>query len=195
MASQTRSQKVFLLWALLGACLLQPVGMAADPAAVKDREQRMQWWRDARHFLPLVELWPFTLMVAFCMAVFAIARGKPSAVLALFSGVLCFLLLLAVFSTGKVALWVALGTGLFNSIMWSNIFTLAIDDLGEHTSQGSSLLVMMIVGGALLPLLMGAIGDAFGIRMAFLTPIPCYLYIVFYGWWSHRRIAAKGSVA
>jgi len=147
------------------------------------------------HFLPLVELWPFTLMVAFCMAVFAIARGKPSAVLALFSGVLCFLLLLAVFSTGKVALWVALGTGLFNSIMWSNIFTLAIDDLGEHTSQGSSLLVMMIVGGALLPLLMGAIGDAFGIRMAFLTPIPCYLYIVFYGWWSHRRIAAKGSVA
>ena len=48
MASQTRSQNVVLLWALVGACLLQPVGMAADPAAVKDREQRMQWWRDAR---------------------------------------------------------------------------------------------------------------------------------------------------
>jgi FHS family L-fucose permease-like MFS transporter len=145
-------------------------------------------------FLPIVELWPFALMIALCLGAFAIARGKPSAVLALFSGMLCLLLLLAVFSTGKVALWVALGTGLFNSIMWSNIFTLAIDDLGEHTSQGSSLLVMMIVGGALLPLLMGAIGDAYGIRLAFLTPIPCYLYIVFYGWWSHRRIAAKRGV-
>ena len=146
-------------------------------------------------FLPLIELWPFVLMVALCLGTFAVARGKPAAVLALFSGMLCLLLLLAGVSTGNVALWVALGTGLFNSIMWSNIFTLAIDDLGEHTSQGSSLLVMMIVGGALLPLLMGAIGDAFGIRLAFLTPIPCYLYIAFYGWWSHRRIAAKRAVS
>ena len=146
-------------------------------------------------FLPIVELWPFVLMIALCLGAFAIARGKPSAVLAIFSGTLCLLLLFAACATGKVALWVALGTGLFNSIMWSNIFTLAIDDLGEHTSQGSSLLVMMIVGGALLPLLMGAVGDAFGIRLAFLIPIPCYAYIAFYGWWSHRRIAAKGTAA
>jgi len=146
-------------------------------------------------FLPIVDLWPFALMIGLCLGSFAVARGKPAAVLALFSGILCMLLLVAACATGKVALWVALGTGLFNSIMWSNIFTLAIDDLGEQTSQGSSLLVMMIVGGALLPLLMGAVGDAVGIRQAFLIPIPCYLYIVFYGWWSHRRIAAKGSAA
>ena len=144
-------------------------------------------------FLPIAELWPFALMIALCLGVFAVARGEPSTVLALFSGTLCLLLLIAATATGKVALWVALGTGLFNSIMWSNIFTLAIDDLGEQTSQGSSLLVMMIVGGALLPLLMGAVGDAVGIRQAFLIPIPCYLYIAFYGWWSHRRIAAKGA--
>jgi FHS family L-fucose permease-like MFS transporter len=146
-------------------------------------------------FLPIIELWPFVLMIALCLGTFAVARGRPSTVLALFSGTLCVLLLIAVCATGKVALWVALGTGLFNSIMWSNIFTLAIDDLGEHTSQGSSLLVMMIVGGALLPLLMGGVGDAVGIRLAFLIPIPCYLYIAFYGWWSQRRIAAKGAAA
>jgi FHS family L-fucose permease-like MFS transporter len=144
-------------------------------------------------FLPILDLWPFAAMIALCLGAFAVARGKPAAVLALFSGILCVLLLIAACATGKVALWVALGAGLFNSIMWSNIFTLAIDDLGEQTSQGSSLLVMMIVGGALLPLLMGAVGDAVGIRQAFLIPIPCYLYIAFYGWWSHRRIAAKGS--
>jgi len=142
-------------------------------------------------FLPILELWPFALMIALCLGAFAVARGKPSAVLALFSGILCLLLLCAACATGRIALWVALGTGLFNSIMWSNIFTLAIDNLGEHTSQGSSLLVMMIVGGALLPLLMGAVGDAVGIRLAFLIPIPCYLYIAFYGWWSHRRVAAQ----
>jgi FHS family L-fucose permease-like MFS transporter len=154
---------------------------------------RFEDGRLVTRFLPILELWPFALMIALCLGAFAVARGKPSAVLALFSGMLCLLLLIAACATGKVALWVALGTGLFNSIMWSNIFTLAIDDLGEQTSQGSSLLVMMIVGGALLPLLMGAIGDAVGIRQAFLIPIPCYLYIAFYGWWSHRRIAAKGA--
>jgi len=156
---------------------------------------RFEGGRLVTSFLPVVDLWPFALMIAICLGTFAVARGKPSAVLSLFSLALCLLLLIAACATGKIALWVALGTGLFNSIMWSNIFTLAIDDLGEQTSQGSSLLVMMIVGGALLPLLMGAVGDVVGIRQAFLIPIPCYLYIAFYGWWSHRRIAAKGANA
>ena len=146
-------------------------------------------------FLPVSDLWPFAVMIVLCLGAFGVSRGKPPIVLALFSLALCAILVAAVFATGQTAMWLALGAGLFNSIMWSNIFTLAIDDLGEHTSQGSSLLVMMIVGGALLPLLMGAIADAAGIRMSFLTPLPCYLYIAFYGWWSHQRIAAKGAAA
>ncbi len=166
------------------------LGVIYVVTALRFEEGRLQ-----TSFLPLVELVPFTLLIALCLGAFAIARGSPAAVLALFSGTLCLLLLFAVFTTGNLALWLALGTGLFNSIMWSNIFTLAIDDLGKHTSQGSSLLVMMIVGGAILPLLMGAVGDAVGIRLAFLALIPCYLYIAYYGWWSHRRIAAKGAVA
>ena len=74
-----------------------------------------------------------------------------------------------------------MGTGLFNSIMWSNIFTLAIKDLKQYTSQGSSLLVMMIVGGALVPLAMGAAADRIGIQLAFVVPMVNYLYIAFYG--------------
>jgi FHS family L-fucose permease-like MFS transporter len=176
-----------VLMVLTAAVLL---GLVYVVTSLRFEDGRLQ-----THFLPIVELWPFALMIALCLGAFAIARGQPSMVLALFSGALCLLLMIAASATGKVALWVALGTGLFNSIMWSNIFTLAIDDLGEHTAQGSSLLVMMIVGGALLPLLMGAVGDAVGIRLAFLIPIPCYLYIAFYGWWSQRRIAAKGAAA
>jgi hypothetical protein len=85
-----------------------------------------------------------------------------------------------------LAFWAALGTGLFNSIMWSNIFTLAIKDLKQYTSQGSSLLVMMIGGGAIVPLIMGATADRFGIQLAFAVPILCYFYIAFYGFIGHR---------
>ncbi len=65
--------------------------------------------------------------------------------------------------------------------MWSNIFTLAISGLGKYTSQGSSLLVMMILGGALLPLLMGLVADSDGVHMSFIVPVFSYVYIAFYG--------------
>ena len=65
--------------------------------------------------------------------------------------------------------------------MWSNIFTLAISGLGKYTSQGSSLLVMMILGGAILPLMMGAVADSYGVHMSFIIPVFSYLYIAFYG--------------
>lgn len=84
------------------------------------------------------------------------------------------------------AFWAALGTGLFNLIMWSNIFTLAIKDLKQYTSQGSSFLVMMIVGGALVPLLMGCAADERGIQHAFAVPVVCYVYIAFYGFFGYR---------
>lgn len=147
------------------------------------------------HFVPVSELAPFVGLVALSIVALIVAKGKPATVLAVFSVVLIGLLVVAALSSGKTALWAALGAGLFNSIMWSNIFTLAIDDLGEQTSQGSSLLVMMIVGGALFPLLMGAVADNYGIRQAFFVPIISYVYIAWYGWWSQRRLNAKGLAA
>jgi FHS family L-fucose permease-like MFS transporter len=80
-------------------------------------------------------------------------------------------------------MWSIISIGLFNSIMWSNIFTLAITGLGKYTSQGSSLLVMAILGGALIPLLQGAFADAIGIQYSFFIPLLCYIYIVFYGFY------------
>jgi FHS family L-fucose permease-like MFS transporter len=70
--------------------------------------------------------------------------------------------------------------------MWSNIFTLAIKGLGQHTSQGSSLLVMMILGGALVPLAQGKIADIMhGYHWSFVLPIICYCYLAYYGWKGH----------
>jgi FHS family L-fucose permease-like MFS transporter len=146
-------------------------------------------------FLKPVELIPFSVLIVLCLAAFGLGKGKPGTILAIFGLAIVALLVVSGLATGSVALWAALGAGLFNSIMWSNIFTLAIDDLGEHTSQGSSLLVMMVVGGALFPLLMGAVADNYGIREAFFVPIVSYVYIAWYGWWSQRRLNAKGLAA
>ncbi len=90
------------------------------------------------------------------------------------------------YKTSVIIALLVCGSGLFNSIMWSNIFTLAIKDLKQYTSQGSSLLVMMIVGGALVPLVMGYAADELGIQHAFAIPIVCYLYIAFYGFVGYR---------
>jgi FHS family L-fucose permease-like MFS transporter len=82
--------------------------------------------------------------------------------------------------------------------MWSNIFTLAISGLGKHTSQGSSLLVMMILGGALLPLLMGFVADKMGVHMSYAVPLLSYVYIAFYGMngykpYKHHLVKVSGE--
>jgi MFS transporter, FHS family, L-fucose permease len=84
-------------------------------------------------------------------------------------------------TTGHVAMWSVLAIGFFNSIMFPTIFSLALKGLGRHTSQGSGILCLAIVGGALLPLIQGGLADTVGIHMAFLMPIVCYLYIAYYG--------------
>jgi FHS family L-fucose permease-like MFS transporter len=88
-------------------------------------------------------------------------------------------------TTGHVAMWTILAVGLFNSIMFPTIFTLAVDGLGKHTGQGSGILCMAIVGGAIVPVIQGAFADRIGIHHAFFLPILCYLYILYYGLKGH----------
>ena len=76
--------------------------------------------------------------------------------------------------------------GLFNSVMFPTIFTLGIDQLGPLTGKGSGLMIMAIVGGAILPVLQGALADSIGIHLAFIMPAVCYLYIVYYGFIGSR---------
>ena len=78
-------------------------------------------------------------------------------------------------------MWTIIAVGLFNSIMFPTIFTLAIDGLGPHTSQGSGILCMAIVGGALIPVAQGALADAIGIHYGFIIAALCYIYIAWYG--------------
>ena len=109
---------------------------------------------------------------------------KISAQKVLFVSALASVLLLAItiLTNGQVAMWSMLAVGLFNSIMWSNIFALSIDGLGKYTNKASGILVMAPVGGAIFPLLQGVLADmpAIGLHMSYILPLACYLFIIYY---------------
>ncbi|MFK7795866.1 MAG: sugar MFS transporter [Aureispira sp.] len=129
----------------------------------------------------------YLLFLVLNYGAFLLGKSNAARSLSIFCVVVIVLLLIGVFGgETKLSLWALLSIGLFNSIMWSNIFTLGIKDLGVYTSQGSSLLVMAIFGGAFIPPLQGFISDLVGIQLSFLTPIICYCYILFYGLVGHR---------
>ncbi|HEX8611685.1 MAG TPA: L-fucose:H+ symporter permease [Telluria sp.] len=91
------------------------------------------------------------------------------------------LIMVAVFGSGLTAMWAILLVGLCNSIMFPTIFSMALHKLGKFTGQGSSILCMAIVGGALVPLAQSVLADAFGVQLSFLVPAACYLFVIFYG--------------
>jgi len=111
----------------------------------------------------------------------AIRRVRPNRALALSAASAALLALVTMLTSGRVAMWAILAVGLFNSIMFPTIFTLALDGLGRHTGQGSGILCMAIVGGAVVPVIQGAFADAIGIHRAFFLPILCYAFILYYG--------------
>jgi MFS transporter, FHS family, L-fucose permease len=93
----------------------------------------------------------------------------------------CSLVVTSMLTTGHVAMWTILLVGFFNSIMFPSIFALGVAELGPLTGDGSAVLVMAIVGGAIIPLIGGFLADRLGVQRAFILPVICYLYILFYG--------------
>ena len=106
---------------------------------------------------------------------------RPGLVLLTCSAVCTLLLMAVVFMDGKIAMWSIILIGLFNSIMFPTIFTMALHNLGKYTSQGSGLLCMAIVGGAVITYAQGALADNIGLQLSFLLPALCYIFICFYG--------------
>ncbi|MDQ6648259.1 MAG: sugar MFS transporter [Pseudomonadota bacterium] len=109
------------------------------------------------------------------------AKVSPRKLLALFAAINALLVLTTMLTSGDAAVVSIIAIGLFNSIMFPTIFALGIERLGPMTSKASSLLIMAIVGGALVPYIQGVLADHIGLQHAFFLPLLCYLYIVFYG--------------
>ncbi len=131
----------------------------------------------------------FLLFVLLNFVAFFIGRSLPARTLMIFASVNILLILSAVVNNGSIAMYSILGIGIFNSIMFSNIYTLSISGLGKYTSQGSSLVVMAILGGALVPVLQGYIADEVGVQSSFLLPTCCYIVIALFGLYSSRHLS------
>jgi FHS family L-fucose permease-like MFS transporter len=111
---------------------------------------------------------------------------RPGRVLAFNAAAAVVLLGVAMTTAGETAMWSVLAIGLCNSIMFPTIFALALTGLGRHTGEGSGVLCMAIVGGAIVPVIQGYFADTVGLLYSFAVPLVCYLYIVFYGLRGHR---------
>jgi FHS family L-fucose permease-like MFS transporter len=122
-------------------------------------------------------------------------RFRPGNVLAAFALGAATLVMCAVLSSGSAAGWALLAVGLANSIMFPTLFSLGIEGLGDETSRASGLLCMAIVGGAIIPLLLGLIADRSGIQASLLLPFACYLAIAAYGWMTRRPATARAKSA
>ena len=119
-------------------------------------------------------------------------RINPGKLLAFNAFATAALAVTTMLTSGPAAMWSILAIGLFNSIMFPTIFSLGIAGLGKHTGKGSGLLCMAIVGGAVIPVLQGALADRIGIHHAFILPLLCYLYIAYYGLSGHKpRLAGE----
>jgi len=143
-------------------------------------------WDVVKNYLPLLAL---------CWLLFQFGKALAGRTLLIFSATIVVLLAIAIVCGGKLAMWCVVGVGLFTSIGWPNIFSLALDGMGVYKSQVSSLLVMAILGGALLPPLQGHIADVGGLQISYIVPLIAYAYVGFYGWKGHkigrtRQIAA-----
>ena len=136
------------------------------------------------------------LFFAVCIAIqilgFFLAKDRPVKTLKIFSLLGMIGMLIGLFASGNVALFAFLSGGLFCSIMWPCIFTLSIAGLGKYTSQGSAFLIMMILGGAIIPPVQGKLADVFSIQSSYWIAVVCFAYLLFYAFRTKTVLDKQG---
>lgn len=140
-----------------------------------------------------VSLYWFGAMIGRFAGSALLVHLSPRKLLAGFAVANVVLLSLTLASSGQVAMYCIVATGLFNSIMFPTIFALGIERLGPLTNKASSLLIMAIVGGAVIPLLQGVLADRIGLHHSFILPLLCYGYVIFYGLVGSRPGTGNGQ--
>ncbi|MDR1761178.1 MAG: hypothetical protein LBR55_01885, partial [Bacteroidales bacterium] len=138
-------------------------------------------------------LYYYVLCVLIQITAFILCRNSPSISLFVFACLGITALCIGLCTSGMVAIYAILSGGLFCSIMWSVIFSLSLSGLGKYTSQGSAFLIMMILGGGIIPPIQGKLADIVGIQPSYIIGIICFTYIAFYALFV-RRILQKQSI-
>ena len=138
------------------------------------------------------EILLFSICIATQIGGFLIAKDKPIRTLKIFSSLGIIGMIIGVFSSGNLALYALLSGGLFCSIMWPCIFTLSLTGLGKYTAQGSAFLIMMILGGAIIPPLQGKLADIFSIQSSYWIAVVCFVYLLFYSYKTKTTLIKQG---
>ena len=139
-----------------------------------------------------VEILLFSICIATQVGGFLIAKDKPIRTLKIFSSLGIIGMIIGVFTSGNLALYALLSGGLFCSIMWPCIFTLSLTGLGKYTAQGSAFLIMMILGGAIIPPLQGKLADIFSIQSSYWIAVVCFVYLLFYSYKTKTTLINQG---
>ena len=140
------------------------------------------------------EILLFCVCIAIQIGGFFLAKDNPVKTLKIFSLLGVLGMVIGVFASGNLALFALLSGGLFCSIMWPCIFSLSIAGLGKYTSQGSAFLIMMILGGAIIPPLQGKLADIFSIQSSYVIAILCFVYLLFYAFRTKTVLDKQGVI-
>ncbi len=137
-------------------------------------------------------LFAYAFVIAFQVLGFFLGQDKPARTLMIFGLMGMIAMIIGLMTTGTIATYAFMSGGLACSIMWPSIFSLSIAGLGKYTSQGSAFLVMMILGGGIIPPLQGKLSDIIGIHHSYFIPVLCFAYIAFFGWKVISILKAQG---
>jgi FHS family L-fucose permease-like MFS transporter len=138
------------------------------------------------------ELYWYVICVLVQIVAFYITKDKPALTLGVFGILGMATTLVGLFSTGMLAIYAFLSAGLFCSIMWPAIFSLSLAGLGKYQSQGSAFLVMMILGGAIIPPIQGKLSDVIGIQPSFIVGVVCFAYLAFFALYIRTILQKQG---
>jgi FHS family L-fucose permease-like MFS transporter len=162
------------------------VGVEVGLASIAVNYFNQQGMSSAKTASYLVSLYWFGALVGRLLGAGIMTKVKAGKLLGIFGFTAAILITISMFTSGEVAIGTLVLCGFFNSVMFPNIFTLGIAGLGPMTSKGSGLIMTAVVGGAVIPYLIGALADKVGIQHSFVIPVICYLYIAYYGLWGSK---------
>ncbi len=169
------------------------VGVEVGLASIAVNYFKSQGMSSLKTASDLASLYWFGALVGRLLGSWILTKVRSGTLLGFFGFAASALVITSMATSGSVAIWTLVLCGFFNSIMFPNIFTLGIAGLGPMTSKGSGLIMTAIVGGAIIPALLGVAADRWGIQHAFVIPLVCYLYIAWYGLWGSKPGKAAAS--
>jgi FHS family L-fucose permease-like MFS transporter len=137
-------------------------------------------------------LYYYAICIVIQVILFLVSKNKPALTLIIFGLFGVTAMIIGLLTTGNIAIYAFLSGGLACSIMWPSIFTLAITGLGKYTAQGSAFLVMMILGGGIIPPLQGKLSDIIGIHSSYIIPVLCFAYITVFAYMARKALSSQG---